>query len=310
MKTNASRREIEQLTAYLDGELSASESARLEARLKSNPELRVLLEDLRRTKALLRSLPPQRAPRHFTLTPQMAGIRPSPPALFSALRLASALATILLVLVLAGDFLGLIAPLSAPQYAPPAIAEHAVEAPGEGTAKTESVPVLGIAPAVGIETVVVDQGITPTADAMQEMQVQAMEITLTQAMTEATRLFVEVTPTPSEEIFSVAGGGFLQATATPTPEPTPSPTPTLTPTTLPTPSETPLPPTPIPSETPLSLAEILPATEQAIPPTPLPAPPERLKQGDQVLRVVEGVLAMIAILTGLAAILLRRGASR
>jgi anti-sigma factor RsiW len=105
-----SNREWEALSAYLDGELSTRERARLEVALESNAELRAAIEELRRTRMVLRSQPPIRAPRNFTLSPQMAGIRPKKGPtieLFPVLRLTSVLATLLFVFVVLGDlFLG------------------------------------------------------------------------------------------------------------------------------------------------------------------------------------------------------------
>ena len=105
-----SNREWEALSAYLDGELSARERARLEAALESNSELRAAMEDLRRIRTILRNQPPIRAPRNFTLSPQMAGIYPERRTafqLFPVVRLTSVLATLLFVFVVVGDlFLG------------------------------------------------------------------------------------------------------------------------------------------------------------------------------------------------------------
>jgi hypothetical protein len=93
--TQPTFRDAEQLSAYPDGALSQAESARLEARLKTDPALAAVYRELRQSRALLRQLPARRAPRNFTLTPKMAGIKPPLPRSFSIFRLASALAAIL-----------------------------------------------------------------------------------------------------------------------------------------------------------------------------------------------------------------------
>jgi len=97
-------RDIELLCAYLDNELRPAERARLETRLQSEPTLTKEMEGLRRTRAMLRSLPLRRAPRNFTLTPAMVGAtrRHSWQPVFG---MASALAVVLLVLVLLSDFI-------------------------------------------------------------------------------------------------------------------------------------------------------------------------------------------------------------
>ncbi len=123
MKKTISPRDLELLSEYLDGRLDASGRAKLEARLKSNAELAETLHDLSQTRAMLRSLPRRKAPRSFKLTPQIAGQMPSKraaPRLYPAFQFASVLASLLLVLVLAGDFLGVGARGSAPLTAPQA----------------------------------------------------------------------------------------------------------------------------------------------------------------------------------------------
>lgn len=120
MMTRISPRDWEALSAYLDGQLNQKEHARLEKRLQFNAELSLALEDLRRTRAVLRSQPRLRAPRNFTLTPEMVGraarrgtASRQSGGLFPALRFASALASILLVFVLFADVLKL-GPAAAP----------------------------------------------------------------------------------------------------------------------------------------------------------------------------------------------------
>jgi anti-sigma factor RsiW len=98
-----SPRDIERLSAYLDGDLPPQQVEALEARLRSEAELRRRLEELRHTIAQLRDMPPVRAPRNFTLTPEMAGLKPRRPPLFSFFRFASAVAAVALVVVIGLD---------------------------------------------------------------------------------------------------------------------------------------------------------------------------------------------------------------
>ena len=90
----------ETLSAYLDDQLTETEKRQVQDLMTLRPELKQGLEELRRTRAVLRAAPRRRAPRNFTLTPQMAqkarprfrwGWTPS----FS---FASAMAAVLLVL--------------------------------------------------------------------------------------------------------------------------------------------------------------------------------------------------------------------
>jgi anti-sigma factor RsiW len=67
------RRDIERLSAYLDGELSTKEAANLEARLAKEPGLQAGLQELRQASRLLADLPQQRVPRSFALSPEMVG---------------------------------------------------------------------------------------------------------------------------------------------------------------------------------------------------------------------------------------------
>jgi hypothetical protein len=96
-------RDIERLSAFLDGDLSPIEVERLEARLRQEADLRRLLEELRYTVAQLKGLPEVKAPRNFTLTPATAGIKPRREPLFSFFRFASAVAAVALAVVVGLD---------------------------------------------------------------------------------------------------------------------------------------------------------------------------------------------------------------
>jgi hypothetical protein len=132
--------DVELLSAALDGQLSPAESARLEMRLKTDPQLRALSDELSETQALLHRLPARRAPRNFTLTPKMAGVKPPLPRTFPLFRFASALAALLFVFSLTANLtfpsFGAAAPLpiygmggAAPMEAPAAAAPMAPAAP-------------------------------------------------------------------------------------------------------------------------------------------------------------------------------------
>lgn len=134
MTSNISPRDLESLSAYLDGQLSDKERFRLEKELQANASFRAILEDLRRTRALLRSQPRIRAPRNFTLTSAIVGARARPrPSLnlFPALRLTSALASFVFVLVVLGELVLGGRPVAAPMIAAQAPAPASVEAQRE-----------------------------------------------------------------------------------------------------------------------------------------------------------------------------------
>jgi len=99
------QRDLELLSAYLDGQLKPSDSALLKSRLSSDPNLRAVLDDLRTARGLLRQLPPRRAPRNFTLTRKMVGQNPPMPRAYPLFRFATALATLLFFFTVGLNFM-------------------------------------------------------------------------------------------------------------------------------------------------------------------------------------------------------------
>lgn len=100
MNSTLTPKDWELLSAYLDGQLTEAEKGRVLSLLAQRPDLGQGLDELRRTRAVLRAAPRRRAPRNFTLTPAMVQ-KPRPRWSLSwapAFGFASALATILLVL--------------------------------------------------------------------------------------------------------------------------------------------------------------------------------------------------------------------
>lgn len=104
--TSFTFREMEQLSAYLDGQLSPSKKTRLEKRIRSDQALAAALEEIRQTRTLLRRMPRRRVPRNFTLTTRMAGIRPPIPRAVPALSWASAAAMLLFIFTLGANLVG------------------------------------------------------------------------------------------------------------------------------------------------------------------------------------------------------------
>jgi anti-sigma factor RsiW len=100
------QRDIELLSSYLDGQLSSSDASRLESRLRTDPEMRSVLQDLRGARSLLRQLPMRKAPRSFTLTPKMVGKNPPLPRSYPVFKFAATLATLLLFFTYALNVLG------------------------------------------------------------------------------------------------------------------------------------------------------------------------------------------------------------
>lgn len=140
--TTPSFRDVEQLSAYLDGQLDAGEAARLESRLEADPQLASVFEALRQSRAVLRHLPQRRAPRNFTLTPKMVGQKPPLPRAYPFFRFSTALAAALLLFTFAVNAIGTI-PLGAMGPAPYGMGGNAAEEPAlatEAPAATEAPP--------------------------------------------------------------------------------------------------------------------------------------------------------------------------
>jgi anti-sigma factor RsiW len=147
--------DIELLSAYLDGQLNPSESARLESRLASDLEFASAFHDMRIARGVLRKLPARKAPRSFRLTRKMVGVSPPLPRTYSFFQFSSALATLLLVLTFALNFVssrsGFGAAAPALEYGPGGCAEPcgnepALQAPLAGAAATQA-PAAAQAPA-------------------------------------------------------------------------------------------------------------------------------------------------------------------
>ena len=104
IRRHARLREL--LSAYIDGEVSASETLRVEEHLAGCQECQDELASLRSTVGLLRRLPELAVPRSFALSeaPQR---RPTPTIVWTA-RLATSVAAVLLVALLLGDIVGLV----------------------------------------------------------------------------------------------------------------------------------------------------------------------------------------------------------
>ena len=189
------RRDLELLSSYLDGQLKPSETARLEARLSTDPNLRAVLDDLRSARGLLRQLPLRKAPRNFTLTPKMVGKNPPLPRSYPAFRFVTALASLMLFFTLGLNFLGpqmassgnsgfggggapeVFSAEEAPAAAPEAAMSElpATEAPAEPAIQMQPLPTATVAPAQDsatreLQTPDEKNGATNTTDVPEQPQ--------------------------------------------------------------------------------------------------------------------------------------------
>ena len=134
MKNQMSPRDWQLLSAYMDGQLSERERVQVEQRLNASPELQENLQVMRRNRAMLRSLPSRPVPRNFTLTPDMV---PQPfrfRGLFPVLRLSSALAALLVMVMFMVDLLPGVSPAQAPMMQSAALEPAAPPEAGEMSA--------------------------------------------------------------------------------------------------------------------------------------------------------------------------------
>jgi len=162
MTKQISRRDWERLSAYLDQQLSAKENAGLVARLDSDIALQSALKELQITRKALSQLPHLSAPRNFTLTPEMVGIQKSQPSRwYPAFRFASVMISLLFVVVIVGDYIGVRTVMPSQQMAAP------VMAPAAEIAVQESVV---------IETISDDEFDLPEAKAEAEMMISESEL--------------------------------------------------------------------------------------------------------------------------------------
>ncbi len=274
--TSIPARDLERLSAYLDGQLSDSERSALHERLQREAPLALALEELRQVREALRALPPVRLPRNFTLTPEMAGqARPRTSRGF-AFAWGSAFATLALAVVAVADLAG--GGLMAARQAAPAMQ----------AAELQVAPALTAAPAGPLPRAAADNqtdqsslgestalsgaqagygAATETASAPLLAQEKSSAPTATPEPVESYRYSAPITPTPipttGAEALSTLGGGAES--------PTPAP---------------PAPPPPMESAA-------------SVPTAPAPAVVSPL-------RLIEAGLALLALGLALAAVLARR----
>ncbi|MGA9348704.1 MAG: zf-HC2 domain-containing protein [Anaerolineae bacterium] len=313
------KRVEEMLSAYLDGELSPKEQATVEKHLARCTDCAQNLHTLRQTVALLEQLPPVAVPRSFAIRPVQAARRPSffqTRQAYVYLRAATALATILFAVVLAGDvFITGLTPYLAPARAPEVIErempvekavvetvvvekekivekvvpvtvevekEAAVEVEKEVVVEKESAyeatPVP--APAEKKDELALTQKPLPTTPAVVGTKIAPGAAPLSTPEREA---LAEVPVPPEEErIEGMAISTTLPAEAIITAEPA------FTPTAMPTAVAEVLPPTPLPQE---------PTVRVAVRPSRL---------GLVLLRVVEASLLSLILVLAIATLVAKR----
>jgi anti-sigma factor RsiW len=300
----------EDLSAFLDGQLTRRERARVERHLQQCATCRADLEALRGTVVLLRTMPQLRPPRSFLL-PASEAVRQRQvrreQLAYVALRAATAVATVLLVLVVSGDMLTRFPLVSAPlapaapegrimpTAQPPAEQGEAGKAPtqlmleaasAEGTTEafagaeatappSEALPMaVSASPKIGAAAVDVGEA---TATAVPPVDSGGTTV----PQTRPSRTFARPAAPPS--VSTPLPPGMEVAEPSPwakegeeaeTPEPLPTET-AVPATPLPVPTDTPVPPIATPTATltpmPTVAVQLVPSGEPVAPPPPAPA---------------------------------------
>jgi hypothetical protein len=284
------------LSAYLDNQLNPAERAKVQAHLATCPACAAELSDLQATVVLLARLPAVPLPRSFVLAEAPA--RPSlldrllgPAWGYGALRLATVVAALLLVVLVSGDLLtqyltpraaapmptptpALLARQVQPSEALPAVPATMPAAP-QAVAPTKPPAPAPLAAGSPAPTEVFKA--LPTSLPTTVLPTRGPLPTSTPgAPTDATVATSRATATPSP----AEPRAGIAALATATPSPTrllPSATPTAKPQTpTPTPTLSPTPPPPTPTVVPTATSSPTP-----LPPTPTVAPEAGEAKGPQ-----------------------------
>ncbi len=333
MKPRISPHDLDLLSAYLDQQLSPRQQAQIETRLKTDPILHGVYAELRRTRAVLRSAPRLRAPRRFTLTPTMVKARPGM-RIYPALGFASALASLMFILVVVGDLLGLAGPALSPaafesRDAPADVALKAMDtaAPAVAEKSADGNVISGTITSTLMITGTDNPGLMPLPAPTEITGTIVVSATVSQV------IICTDTPHPAgggDVGFSTAYPGFGVSETNPIVTEatngtiygrevsTATPVPSMTPTFIP-PTDTPLAPTLTPALSPTETPPqpVAKAPEATIPPDesqPL-APPEYQTlpvtiSSPIVWRLAEISLLVAAIITGTLAVILRIRATR
>jgi anti-sigma factor RsiW len=267
------------LSTYLDGRASQAERVMVERHLKSCADCARKLATLRATVVAVRDLPHVRAPRSFALPRSMAKQPSSAPWLYPLLRTATAIATFLFVVVVAGDLYtrftlsSTSAPMVAPAALPPTLI--AMQAAATPVPATTAVTALDLAAVPGTEAPSVAAKAAPPETPVEP---------------------------PTEQPMGASGlgggaGGVGQAPSTAAVAPTLAPAGQASEAATPQPTSTPL-------AAPTEIARVL-----------APQPPVALEQGGAYqihrpvvnpLRIVESGLAIAVVALGVAAWIARR----
>ncbi len=163
-------RELEKLSAYIDGELRAREAREFEARLAREPALQEAYRELQLVARSMRQLPQVRPPRSFALSPEMVGV-PQRRTGYPVLRLATVVAAFAFVALIGVDIFsstqgGGIASRALNQVAMEAPSFAEGEALGAAEQQVEEAEPMAEAPAAALRAGEEQPAEEPEADAL------------------------------------------------------------------------------------------------------------------------------------------------
>ncbi len=107
MSKSLSFKDYQLLSAYMDGQLSTREKARVESMLAGDPDFKLAHDEFSRLKKMMKAMPQVKAPRNFTLSAAVAPQKPQRFFLAPALNYAALVTAILFVFLFAGSRLAL-----------------------------------------------------------------------------------------------------------------------------------------------------------------------------------------------------------
>ena len=194
---SAEEKRQEQLTAYVDGELSPRERGRFEQMLAEDSTLQAEVAQYRQFKQQLHHLPRRRVPRNFTLDPAVYGTPARQPLLqlYPVMRAATVITAVFLVIAVTADLLtlsGVGSDMAAPAAAPVAMqSDTAEEAASEPVAENAIVEEEAVAESEAQTTIESFAAEAPAAEVgvaeepvVEEMAEEPAEIEVTEEMTE------------------------------------------------------------------------------------------------------------------------------
>ena len=144
---SADEKRQEQITAYVDGELSPRERQRFEQLLADDAALQQEVADLQQFKQNLRQLPRRRVPRNFTLDPAAYQAPQRQPLLqlYPAMRVATVLTAVFLIMAVSADLLTFGGAANEPTFsAAPIAMESADDAAMDTAAEAEFVEEMAV----------------------------------------------------------------------------------------------------------------------------------------------------------------------